>query len=124
MSSENGRLLLTISSAQDADERELAELSQKLRAAVLESEADIVEPMRADAAPARAKGDPFSLASLAITIAPAAIEGLIRIIQAWVSRHDRASVTIEAEGAKFTVTGDPSAMQQQLFDAFLAHRKQ
>jgi hypothetical protein len=123
MSSERTQLLLTISPERGADAQELAELSRQLRAAVLESDADTVEPTRADAAPAGAKGDPLTLATLAITIAPTAVEGLIRIVQAWVSRHERASVTVEAEGAKLTVTGDPSAMQGQLVDAFLAHHK-
>ncbi len=124
MPSKGAQLLLTISPEQGADPQELAELSRQLRAAVLnESDADAVEPTRADAAPAGAKGDPLTLATLAITIAPAAVEGLLRIIQAWVSRHERASVTVEAEGAKLTVTGDPSAMQRQLVDAFLSHQK-
>jgi len=124
MSSKSAQLLLTISSAQETDRQELEELGRQLRAAVLESDADAVEPTRAAAAPAGAKGDPLTLATLAVTIAPAAVEGLVRIIQAWVSRHDRASVTVEAEGGKLTVTGDPSATQRQLVEAFLAlHKK-
>jgi hypothetical protein len=61
MTSKGAQLLLGISSSQDADEQELAELTQQLRAAVLESDADAVEPTRG-AAPTGAKGDPVSLA--------------------------------------------------------------
>jgi hypothetical protein len=123
MSSKKAQLLLTISPEQGADPQELAELSRQLRAAVLESDADTVEPTRADAAPAGAKGDPLTLATLAITIAPTAVEGLIRIIEDWVSRHQRASIVVENEGVKLTVTGDPSAAQRQLIEAFLATQK-
>ena len=90
---------------------------------MLESDADTVEPTRADAAPAGAKGDPLTLATLAITIAPTAVEGLIRIIEDWVSRHQRQSIVVENEGVKLTVTGDPSAAQRQLIEAFLANQK-
>jgi hypothetical protein len=118
MSSESTQLLLTIATATDADQQELAELSQQLRAAVLESDAEAVEPTRGDAAPAGAKGDPITLAVLAVTIAPAAVKGLVRIIERWVFRHERASVTVEIKGAKLTLNGDPSDKQREIIDAF------
>jgi Effector Associated Constant Component 1 len=123
MESMKAELLLTISPPQDADQQELDELSQQLRAAILESDADAIEPARAGAAPAGEKGEPLTLATLVVMIAPKVVEGLINIVQNWLSRHERASVTVKSEGMELMVTGEPSAEQQQVIAAFLAHVK-
>jgi hypothetical protein len=123
MPSDSARLLISISPAADADAQEVSELVQQLRRELLNSEADTIEPVHGGAAPPGAKGDPITLANLAVTIAPAAVGGLIRIVQAWVSRHDRASVTVESGAEKLTVTGDPSAEQRQMVDAFLRRQR-
>jgi hypothetical protein len=125
MASQNKELLLTISSeTEDADEQELAGLSQQLRAALLESDADNIEPARGGSAPAGAKGDPITLASLIVMIAPRAVEGLFKIIQAWASRHERVTVTVKSGDKELTFTGEPSAEQRQFAADFLAHLKQ
>jgi hypothetical protein len=80
-------------------------------------------PVRGGAAPTGAKGDPITLAALAITVAPAAVQGLITMLQAWLTRHERATVTVESEGETLTVTGTPSADQQKVISAFLRRHK-
>lgn len=112
-------LVLTISPLQDSDEQELAQLGQQLRAAVLESEADSIEPIQGGAPPGGAKGEPLTLAALAIAIAPKAVEGLIQIIQNWLSRHERATVTMKSGDLELTIMGRPSVEQQRLTKAFL-----
>ena len=126
MPSENRNLVLTISSGQtDADEQELAELSEQLGAALQrESDANTIERARGGSAPAGAKGDPLTLAALAVMIAPKAVEGLLQVIQNWVSRHERASVTVKSGDKELTITGEPSAEQQRLAESFLAQLKQ
>jgi hypothetical protein len=126
MLSENMNLFLTISStAADGDEQELATLREHLGAALRrESDADTIEPARGGSAPAGAKGDPLTLAALAVIIAPKAVEGLLQIVQNWVSRHERASVTVKSGDKELTITGEPSAEQQRLAENFLTHLKQ
>jgi hypothetical protein len=70
-------------------------------------------------APAGAKGYPITLGALAITIAPVAIQGLVTLIQTWLSRHDHATVTIHSGGEKLTITGNPSPEQKRMVSAFL-----
>jgi hypothetical protein len=123
MSTSRAELLLTITPGQGADLQELGELTRQLRTAVLESDADTVEPIRGSAAPAGAKGDPVTLGALAVMIAPKAVEGLIQIIQNWLSRHERATITVKSGDVELTVTGEPSAEQQQVTASFLAHLK-
>ena len=123
MSTTRAELLLTIAPAPDADLQELGDLTQQLRAAVLESDADGVEPVVANSAPAGAKGEPVTLAALAVIIAPKAVEGLIQIIQNWLSRHERATVTVKSGDAELTITGESSAEQRQFATDFLAHLK-
>jgi hypothetical protein len=126
MPSENTNLFLTISPKEvDADEQELAQLSEQLRTVLQrESDADAIERSRGDSAPAGAKGDPLTLAALAVMIAPQAVEGLLKVIQSWVSRHERASVTVKSGDKELTITGEPSPEQQRLAETFLAQLKQ
>jgi len=126
MESKNKELLLTISSeTEDADEQELAGLNQQLRAALQrESDAGNIEPAQGGSAPAGAKGNPITLAALIVMIAPQAVEGLFKILQNWVSRHERVAVTVKSGDKELTFTGEPSAEQQQFAANFLAHLKQ
>jgi hypothetical protein len=124
MVSKNAELLITISPLPEVDDRELTELSEQLAAALRESDADSIEPVRGGGVPAGAKGEPLSLAALLITIAPTAVEGLIRIIQNWVSRRERGSVKLRYGDVELTITGEPSARQQQFAAAFSAQLKQ
>jgi hypothetical protein len=124
MTSSRAELLLSISPPQDADEQEIAQLNQQLRAAVLESDADTVEPARGGAAPAGAKGEPLTLAALLVMIAPKAVDGLIQIIQSWVSRHERVVVSVKSGDTEIKITGEPSAEQQQFAAALVARLKQ
>jgi len=119
----SAELLLTISPLQDADDEELAELTHQLRVAVLESDADTVEPIRGSPAPTGAKGDPVTLGALAVIIGPNAVEGLIQIVQNWLSPHERATVTVKSGDEQLTITGDPSVEQRELATSFLAHLK-
>jgi Effector Associated Constant Component 1 len=123
MTSQSVELFLTISPPQDADEQEIAELNQQLRVAVLESDADTVEHLRGGAAPPGAKGEPLTLAALLVMIAPKAVDGLIQIIQNWVSRHERVAVSVKRGDTEIKITGEPSAEQQQFAAALVASLK-
>ena len=82
-----------------------------------------MEPVVAHSAPVGAKGEPVTLATLAVIIAPKAVEGLIQIIQNWLSRHERATVTVKSGDSELAITGEPSAEQRQFATDFLARLK-
>jgi hypothetical protein len=111
--------MLLIDAGPDADREEEAQLTGRLREKLLELNVETVEPVRSGATPAGAKGDPVTLAALAVTLAPMALTEVMKALQAWLSRHDRASVSVESGGEKILVTGSPSKEQQRLIEAFI-----
>jgi hypothetical protein len=123
MANHPARLVIHIDAGAEADQEEQAELAQRLRENLLELDVDTVEQVRSGAAPAGAKGDPMTLATLAVTLAPIALTELMKALQSWLSRHERASVSVESGAEKIVVTGSPSKEQQQLIEAFIGRHK-
>jgi hypothetical protein len=117
------QLILHLDPGPEADKEEQALLAQRLRGELLELNVDAVEPVRSGTAPPGAKGDAVTLATLAVTLAPMALTEVIKALQAWLSRHERASVSLESEGEKIVVTGSPSKEQQRLIEAFVSRHK-
>jgi hypothetical protein len=116
-------LTLSVKAGRDADDQENAELTRGLRQYFLDRDIDKVEFARAESLPPGAKGDPVTLATLAITLAPVALTGLLGMLQSWLTRHERATVILERAGEKLTLTGTPSREQQQTLAAFLDRHK-
>jgi hypothetical protein len=117
------QLTLSVDAGQRADVQESAELARRLRQAVLEADVDRVDLVREGSVPSGAKGDAVTLATLAVTLAPVALTGLITMLQSWLTRHERATVTVESGGEKLTLTGSLSRDQQQTVAAFLERHK-
>jgi hypothetical protein len=115
--------MLHIDLGPEADKEEQTQLAQRLREDLLELDVDRVEQVRSGAAPAGAKGEPIALATLAVTLAPIVLTELMKALQSWLSRHERASVSVESGGEKIVVTGSPSREQQRLIEAFVSRRK-
>jgi hypothetical protein len=117
------QIMLHIDAGPEADREEQVELTRRLRENILQLNVDTVEPVRSGATPAGAKGDPVTLGALAVTLAPMALTEVIKALQAWLSRHDRACVSVESGGEKIVVTGSPSTEQQRLIEAFISRHK-
>ena len=116
-------LTLSVDAGQSADLQESADLTRRLRQFMLDSDVDKVEFVRNGKAPAGSKGDIVSLTTLAVTLAPVALTTLAGILQSWLTRHDRASVTVESGGEKITITGSLSREQQRTLNTFLNRQK-
>lgn len=122
MEEEAVQLILKIDSGPEVDDEEQAQFTQRLRNTLLELDVDRVDPVRSGSeAAAGSKGDPVTLVALAVTLAPLALREVMKALQTWLSRHERATVTIESGGQKIVVTGTPSTSQQKLIDAFVGH---
>jgi len=117
------QFMLHIDAGPEADKEEQARLAQRLRENLLELDVDNVQQVHSGTAPAGAKGDPVALATLAVTLAPLLLTEVMKALQTWLSRHDRASVSVESGGEKIVVTGSPSKEQQQLIEAFVNRHK-
>ena len=116
-------LTLSVDAGHDADDQENAELARGLRQYFLDRDVGKVEFARSGFLPLGAKGDAVTLTTLAITLAPVALTGLLGMLQSWLTRHERATVTLESGSEKLTLTGTPSREQQQTLAAFLDRHK-
>jgi len=117
------QLVLRVDGGRDADDEDRAELARRLRKDLLELDVEAVEPVRSRDLPVGAKGDAVTIGALAVTLAPAALTALTNMLQSWLSRRERASVTLESRGEKIVVTGNPSKEQQRMIDAFVRRHK-
>ncbi|MBZ5555101.1 MAG: hypothetical protein LAO21_20490 [Acidobacteriia bacterium] len=117
------QIMLNVDAGPDADPEDVAELTHRLRNELLELDVDGVNPVRGGPAPAGAKGDPITLSALLVTLAPVVLPALITTVQSWLNRHDRTSLTLERNGEKVVLTGNPSKQQQQIIDAWMSRQK-
>ncbi|MBZ5537983.1 MAG: hypothetical protein LAO31_18660 [Acidobacteriia bacterium] len=116
------QVMLNIDAGPDADPEDVAELTHRLRNELLELDVDGVEPVHGGTAPAGAKGDPITLSALIVTLAPVVLPSLITMVQSWLNRHDRTSLTLERNGEKVTLTGNPSKQQQQVIESWMSRQ--
>ncbi|HEY0760383.1 MAG TPA: hypothetical protein VGD59_14120 [Acidisarcina sp.] len=122
MSEPVSNLKLMIDAGPDSDAEETAALSERLRQELLQSDVDDVQLVREGRAPAGAKGDPVTMGALAISLAPAALTGFFNLLQGWMGRHDKSTVTIETGSQKIVLTGPPSREQREIIQAAIEHR--
>jgi hypothetical protein len=122
MERDSSQLTLTVDAGQGAEEEDRVELARRLRQEFLRADIDS-EFARSTSLPAGAKGDPASLFSLLVSVAPAAVAAIAATLQLWLSRHDRASITIESGGEKLALAGTLSEDQKHLVEQFLERHK-
>lgn len=123
MANEAAQVILRVDAGAGSEDEDRAQLAQRLRQDIRELDVDSVDWVRASETPAGAKGDPATMGALAVTLAPTVITPLMSMLSSWLSRHERASVTVESGGQKIVVTGSPSAEQQQVIEAFINRSK-
>lgn len=116
-------LKISIDGGAESDEEEVAVMGQRLRRDIQQLDVDAVEFVRGGTAPAGAKGDVITLASLAVTLAPVALKSLFDLLQGWIMRHDKATVTIEVGSERVTLTGSPSKEQLAVIQAAIARHQ-
>jgi hypothetical protein len=112
-------IMVRIGGEGTTEHEELSRLSEGLREELIEAGAESVERLHGDAAPAGSKGDPITLATLLVTLAPTALTGLIAMLQSWVTRHERATLTLQRGEEKITVAGPLSQDQRRVITDWL-----
>lgn len=116
-------LSLHVDAGPGVDPQESADLAHRIRQLLLDRDVPRVELAHTGELPPGAKGDVVTLTTLAVTLGPIALKGVIDILQSWLTRHERATVTVESGGEKVTMTGTPTREQQQTVAAFLDRHK-
>lgn len=119
MSSATSNLKLIVDAGEGSDAEETAALSERLRRELLQADVEDVHFVREGTAPAGAKGDPLTMGALAIALAPAALTSFCNLLQTWLSRHEKSTVTIETGTEKILLTGPPSKEQREIIKAAL-----
>jgi hypothetical protein len=115
------RLVLAIEGAPDSDLEELARLGSQLRRQLLEMDVDDVELVREGEAPAGAKAaDPAAIGALAVTLAPAAIQGVIGLVRGWARHRPVSSIKVTLGHDSLELTNASPEQLDQLTRAFIA----
>lgn len=118
------QLVLSIKADPETDAEELEELTRQLREEIMELDVESADFAGVEEVPAGAKVvEPISLGTVLVTLLATGgvITTLINAIQAWLTRHERQSITIEIDGDKLEITGISDGEKQQLVNAWI-HR--
>jgi len=122
MTDQTIQLLLNLDASPEVDDEELEELTRKLRKELLELDIEAADFVSAGEAPAGARSaEPVTLGTLLLTLAASGgvLTTVVNVLQDWLSRHDKHSVTLEIGGDKIQVTGISSEEQKRLINAWL-----
>jgi hypothetical protein len=119
------RCTLNIDNGPDRDDEELVDLTRRLRKDLLTL--DGVEraesPVIADIPGSKSAG--IDLQTIIVTLAASGgvLTTLIGLIQQWLTRRERASVTLEIGGDKLTITGASSETERRLVDEWVGRHR-
>lgn len=119
MIEEPAEITLSIGGEAAIDHEELSRLGEGLWEDLIEAGAESVRGLRGGEAPAGSKGEPITLVSLLVTLAPTALTGLIAMLQSWLMRHERATLTLQRGEEKITVAGSLSQDQRRVITDWL-----
>jgi hypothetical protein len=115
------RLTLTIEGGPDGDADEVERSTGRLRRDLLELDVEDVEPVHVGEVPAGAKSvDPASVGALVVTLAPAAIQGLVAVVRAWLQARPVSSVKVTLGRDSLELTNASSEQMEELTRAFIA----
>jgi len=118
---EPARLTLVIERGPDVDAEELDLLARQLRDQLLQLDVEDVQPLREGEAPPGSKaGDPAAVGAMVVTLATAAIPGVIGIVQGWLRGRPATGVKVTIGRDSIELTNATAAQVEQLTRAFLA----
>lgn len=93
-----------------ATEEELDNLTRNLLAALRDIDVESANLVAAENTPEGSKGDPVTIGQLALEVLPAAIPGVIALLQTWVMRGQGRTVKYRSKGVE--LEGSPEELQK------------
>lgn len=126
MTDQTIQLLLNLDAGSEGDDEELEELTRKLREELMDLDIEGANFVRFGEAPAKAKSiEPVTLGTLLLTLVASGgvLTTTINVLQDWLTRHEKHSLTLEIEGDKLQVTGISSEEQERLINAWLTRHR-
>jgi hypothetical protein len=124
MTDQTIRVHLGLDADPEADAEESERAARQLREELLELDVETVEFAKGGETPEGAKaGAAPDLSTILLTLAASGgvLTTIIGVLQSWLTRHERRSVTLEIDGDKIEITGISSEEQKRLIDAWM-HR--
>lgn len=118
-------LTLNLQTGADADVRERIGLARMLRKELSGlPDIETLDPLPVPADP-RSKAPGVDWQTVVVTLAASGgvLTTLIGTVQAWLTRHERSSVTLEMGGDKLVVTGVSSESERRLVNDWIARHK-
>ena len=121
MSEQIATLNLAIRTEDEVDPEYLAKLTEQLRNDLLEIDVEDVALPSAEKSPEGSKGDAVTWGQLVIALAASGgvFTTMITLLQSWVTRHERHTLTLEMDGDKLEIAGISSKEQKRLIDEWL-----
>jgi hypothetical protein len=121
---DDGVLVVQVQRASDDDDDEVAELTQRLRAQLLELDVDSVDHATDTSAQEGAKGFETFIGRLAVHLGKEALRTVIASVVNWATNAHH-SVKIIIDGNTLEVSGPTSAQQEKMINEYfdqLEHR--
>lgn len=114
----SSELLVRVSPDTDNDQEDLAGLTRRLRAELLDLDVDTVEPLTEDNVPEGAKGLATLAGALAVRLGDAGLKTVLTKVLDWALRNGR---TVEAtiDGDTIKLTNATREQQAAVLDAWL-----
>jgi hypothetical protein len=103
------RVCVHVEGYADSDPEEQAELAWRLEQELRGLDAEDISRPDAES-PAGAKGSAFEWAQLVVTLA-GSLPAMVAMLRSWLGRHPQASITLEIDGDRLTLS-DPSASER------------
>lgn len=125
MPSDPSRFNLNIEAGPDADDQERIDLARRLRTELMAlSDVEGIDSPPIPVNP-RSKAPGVDWQTLVVTLAASGgvLTTLIGTVQAWLTRHERTSVTLEVGGDKLVITGASSESQNRLVKDWISRHK-
>ena len=122
MSDDRLRVNLRLEAGDDADAREIDQLTLELRRRLLELPVDAVDPVSGGAAPPGTRaGEVIALGALLMTLAksPEVLKVAVGTVQSWLGARQGKSIEMEIGGDKIKLSGLSSEEQRRLVDLFV-----
>jgi hypothetical protein len=113
------QLVVQVQQLPDGDDEELSELTQQLRAHLLELDVDSVDLVAGTSPPGGAKGLETLIGWLAVRFGKEGLRTVIAAVAGWAART-RHDVEMTWDGDTLKVSGVTSAQQERIISDFLA----
>jgi hypothetical protein len=112
-------MVLQVQPAPGDDDEDLADLTQRLRAQLLDLDVDSVDHVADTSAPEGAKGLETIVGWLAVKLGKEGLRTVLGAVVDWATRTGH-SIEVTCDGETLKVTGVSSAQQERIINDYLA----